>query len=267
MLQLYFNYSLFTTLLNHFNSSIIESDFRDATKFLSETKNEGKTGRKTEQKLSGHKRTSLSTIISFMSLDKPLIETSLDMLIAAVFVWESLEGSEHLLNIAAVPGEQRMEWVYLLARHELETRISNTGEYKAGEIMHDNVLSWCYQQYPADTDGHDMNRSFQMWTECKLWAQILPSLTSGSCRGRYPWCRSWNPPFLKKEKSHGEIKHRNWDLTRPDSIKFAPSQQQNCSGKASEAKAELTLFAFESLLIVSVVGSWHRLLVPEGRVL
>lgn len=29
----------------------------------------------------------------------------------------------------------------------------------------------------------------------------------------------------------------------------------------------LTLFSFESLLIVSVVGGWDRLLVPEGNVL
>lgn len=29
----------------------------------------------------------------------------------------------------------------------------------------------------------------------------------------------------------------------------------------------LTLFSFESLLIVSVVGSWDRLLVSEGNVL
>ena len=33
------------------------------------------------------------------------------------------------------------------------------------------------------------------------------------------------------------------------------------------ALVPLTLFSFESLLIVSVIGSWHRLLVPYGLVL
>lgn len=32
-------------------------------------------------------------------------------------------------------------------------------------------------------------------------ADILPSLTSESCRGRCPWYQSWNPPFLRK-KTH-----------------------------------------------------------------
>lgn len=36
---------------------------------------------------------------------------------------------------------------------------------------------------------------------------------------------------------------------------------------STEAQIKLTLFSFESLLIVSVVDSWDRLLVSNGRVL
>lgn len=34
-----------------------------------------------------------------------------------------------------------------------------------------------------------------------------------------------------------------------------------------EPRVALTLFSFESLLVVSVVGGWDRLLVSEGNVL